>query len=86
MITISGEEIKAIMAEYEFNEDTIFEEDERVYKIKEALTHLEPADKIIWCLYMEFQSERKVAKILGCSRTPVNRTLKRIKSEILQMI
>lgn len=86
MINIKGEEIKAIMAEYEFNDDTIFEEDERVYKIKEALTKLEPADKIIWCLYMEFQSERKVAKILGCSRTPVNRALKRIKEEIKKLI
>ena len=64
----------------------IFEEDERVYDIKEALTKIDRADFIIFSLYMEMQSERKVAKQLGVSRTPINRAIKRIKQQIRDLM
>lgn len=86
-IRIDPKELKAICKEYEFDPDTaLFEEDERVYDIKEALTKIDRADFIIFSLYMEMQSERKVAKQLGVSRTPINRAIKRIKQQIRDLI
>lgn len=84
---VNPKELKAICSEYAFDEDTaIFEEDTRVYAIKKALSTLDKADYILWCLYMELQSERKVAKQLGVSRTPINKAIKRIKQEITAKI
>ena len=86
-IRIDPKELKAICKEYEFDKETaIFEEDERVYDIKEALTKIDRADFIIFSLYMEMQSERKVAKQLGVSRTPINRAIKRIKQQIRDLM
>lgn len=86
-IQIDPKELKAICKEYEFDPDTaLFEEDERVYQIKEALTKIDRADFIIFSLYMEMQSERKVAKQLGVSRTPINRAIKRIKQQIKDLM
>lgn len=80
---VEAKELRAICKEYEFDpEDAIFEEDERVYDIKKALQKIDKADYIIFCLYMELQSERKVANQLGVSRTPINRAIKRIKNEV----
>lgn len=86
-IQIDPKELKAICKEYEFDEETaLFEEDERVYNIKKALTKIDRADFIIFSLYMEMQSERKVAKQLGVSRTPINRAIKRIKQQIRDLM
>lgn len=83
-IQIEPKELKAICKEYEYDDDPFCDEDDRVHDLKHALSKLERSDYIIFCLYLEYQSERKVAEILGCSRTPVSRTLKRIKEEILR--
>lgn len=86
-IRIDPKELKAICKEYEFDEETaLFEEDERVFDIKKALSKIDRADFIIFSLYMEMQSERKVAKQLGVSRTPINRAIKRIKQQIRDLI
>ena len=85
-VMIDRDELRGLLAEYEYNEDSIFEEDERVYMIKQALSKIDQADRIIFCLYLDLQSERKVAKQLGVSRTPINRAIKRIKKEIIDLI
>lgn len=81
-IKIGRGELKEICKEYEYDDDPFNDEEEKVHKLKYALSKLERSDFIIFCLYMEYQSERKVGEILGCSRTPVSRTLRRIKEEI----
>lgn len=84
---IDPKEVRAICKEYEFDEETaLFEEDERVYKIKEALSKIDRADYVLFCLYMEMQSERKVAEQFGVSRTPINRAIKRIKKAIKEIM
>lgn len=89
MIQISKEEIIKICKEYEYDEDAhmmVDEEDERPFLIKKAMAKLDRADFIIFCLYMEYQSERKVAALLGCSRTPLHSTLVKIKNKIKQLL
>ena len=57
---IKPETLKAIMADYEYNPDILSDEDERVTKIKYALTKLPLADKIIFCLQTDIQSVIRV--------------------------
>lgn len=83
---INPKELKAICKEYEFDEEEAIWEEDRVYKIKKAMSELDRGDYILFCLYMELQSERKVAKQLGVSRTPINKAVKRIKNEIITKI
>ena len=85
-INITPKELRAICKEYEYNEEEHLmldeDEDERPFLIKKAMTHLDKSDFIIFCLYMEYKSERKVAALLGCSRTPLHTNLVKIKKEI----
>ena len=86
-ISISPEELRAICKEYEFDEDKdMFEEDERLYQAKKALSRLEKSEYIIYCLYLNFQSERKVASLLGVSRTPINREIHKITEKLKSFI
>jgi hypothetical protein len=85
-INITTKEIKAICAEYEYNKHAhmmIDEgEDERPFLIKKAMQKLDKADYIIFCLYLEYKSERKVAQLLGCSRTPLHNCIIKTKQQI----
>ena len=79
---ITSEELKAILADYEYNSDILCDEDERAIKIKHALTKIPLADKIIFCL----QTDRKVSKILGVSYTTIFNEYKRIRNEIIDIM
>ena len=85
-IKITSEELKKILADYEYNPDILSDEDERTIKIKYALTKLPLADRIIFCLQTDIQSFRKVGKILGVSYTLVFNEYKRIKNEIINIM
>ena len=81
-IQIKREELKGILQDYEYDPDIMNDEPIRINTLKEAMTYLDRSDYIIFCLYVHHQSERKVAAMLGCSRTPINRAIKRIRKEI----
>ena len=81
-IKITAEELRSICKEYEYDDDVMNDEDERIHRLKKAMSLLDRSDYIIICLYAHFQSERKVAECLGCSRTPISRILKEIRGKI----
>ena len=82
-ISLSSTELRQIMAEYAY-EDSIFnDEDDKATKVKKALSKINEADKIIYCLYLEYGSSRKVGKILGCSRTTVLKLVTKIRQDII---
>lgn len=83
---ITPEELKKILADYEYNPDILCDEDERATKIKYALTQIPLADKIIFCLQTDIQSFRKVGNILGVSYTTVFNEFKRIRNEIINIM
>lgn len=85
-IDIKPEELRAIMAEYEYDPDMMCDEDERVHKIKKALTKLPMPDRIIFCLYMDMGASRKVGKVLGVSHSTILKEINRIKTEIRYQI
>ena len=85
-INITPKELRAICKEYEYDEEAHLMldegEDERPLLIKKAMQKLDKSDYIIFCLYMEYKSERKVAQLLGCSRTPLHLLLTKVKKQI----
>ena len=83
-IDITPDELRQIMKDYEYDPDIFNNEDERSLAIKEALTKLSDADRIIWCLYMEVSSSRKLGKMLGnISHSTILKEISRIKAEII---
>lgn len=81
-IEISPSELRAILAEYEYNPDVMSDEDVRVIKIKRALAKLNAPDRILFCLYMDLGASRKVGACLGVSHSTVLKEINRIKMEI----
>lgn len=77
-------EFRAIKKEYAFNPDAFCEDDERVRKIKRIVDNLPLADRTIILLYAEYQSLRKVAKVIGVSHATIRLEINRIKKNILE--
>lgn len=83
-IDITPDELHSIVKEYEYDPDIMNDEDERSLAIKYALTKLPEADKIIWCLYMELQSSRKLGVCLGgVSHSTILKEINRIRQDII---
>ena len=85
-IDISREELRKITDEYKYDPEAYFwdlDTDVRVWKVKKAMSMLDISDYIIFCLYLELRSERKLAALLGMSRTPIHKYLVKVKSQII---
>lgn len=88
-VTLNGDELKRMLKDYEYDPVTEFwdeDGDERAWDIKRALSQLDVSERLIFVLYLETQSERELGQLLGCSRTPVSRELKKIKEKIRSMM
>ena len=87
-IDFTPDELRAILSEYSYDpNDIMTEDDERVLAIKEALSKLPQADVIIFGLYLEVGSSRKLGKMLGgVSHSSILKEVARIKQDILDLI
>lgn len=88
-IDINREELRRITDEYKYDPEQEFwdlDSDDRVWKVKKAMSMLDISDYIIYCLYLELQSERKLAALLGMSRTPIHKYLVKVKTQIINYI
>ena len=84
-IDITPDELRSIVKEYEYDPDIMNNEDERSLAIKKAMTKLPDADRIIWCLYMELQSSRKLGVLLGgVSHSTILKEISRIREAIIK--
>lgn len=79
---LTTSDVKAICEEYRLKGSDIMSMDDEQYRLMEALQKLDTADYVMFCLYTEMASERKLAKYLKMSRTPISNELRRIKEEI----
>lgn len=80
-IDIKPQELRNIMAQFQ---PDMLRDNEEFYKYKDALSHLEKSDQIIFSLYAELESERKVAELLGVSRSPIHKIITNIRKQILE--
>lgn len=80
-IDITKNELRNIMDQFKPN---ILIDSEEAYNLKKAMEQLDKSDQIIFSLYAELESERKVSELLGVSRSPIHKILSKIKEEILK--
>lgn len=86
-INITPDELHQIMKEYEYDPDVMNDEDERSLAIKKAMTKLPEADRIVWCLYMDLGSSRKLGALLGgVSHSTILKEINRIRENILSLL
>lgn len=83
MLTISPEELRGILKDYEYDDDIMCDDDPRVRVIKYRMSHLPDYDRILFCLYLHFSSSRKLGKLLGVSHSSVLKEIHRIKTVLL---
>lgn len=88
---LTSRELKAIVAEYTYDEDERFSDElgteqkrtDREWETLRALNMVNRSDFIIYCLYLNYGSARSVGKLLGTSHAPVTRVLRRVEEEIM---
>ena len=74
------------MEDYEPDESIWREYDDTVLWLKRALGELSDADRIIFVLYCEYGSLRKVGRILGVSHSIIYKNISRIKQQMYDYI
>lgn len=85
-IELTQKDVKTICQDYRITESDYMELDDEQLKLKEAINSLPASDYVMFCLYTELASERKLAKMLGLSRTPISRELRRIRGIIIDYL
>lgn len=88
---LTSRELKAIVAEYTYDEDERFFDEllpepkrsDKEWETIRALNKVNKSDFIIYCLYLNYGSARRVGKLLGTSHAPVTRVLRRVEDEIM---
>lgn len=88
---LTSRELKAIVAEYTYDEDERFSDEllpepkrsDKEWETLRALNKVNKSDFIIYCLYLNYGSARRVGKLLGTSHAPVTRVLRRVEDEIM---
>lgn len=82
-INITPDELHQILKEYAYDPDIFNDEDERSLEVKRVMSALPEADKIIFCLYLELGSSRKLGELLGgVSHSTILKEVTRIKTAI----
>lgn len=79
-------DVQKMIKQYQPNIDIFSGDTEDMIILKNAVLSLPPADKIIFLLYAETGSLRKVGVILGVSHTICYREIKRIRAMIYEWI
>ena len=78
--------LKKVMEDYKPDETIWREDDDDMLLLKRALDSLEDSDRIIFVLYAEWGSLRKVGKKLGVSHSIIYKNISRIKRQIYDYI
>lgn len=78
--------LNRVMEDYEPDETIWREYDDNILNIKQAMDSLSDADRIIFALYCEYGSLRKVGKQLGVSHSIIYKNIRRIKLQMLDWI
>lgn len=82
---IDKEYIKTLDEFYGYDQDRYMmdeESDPRCHLIRRYVSTLPPAERVIFMIYMDQGSEDKTGRMLGCSRTPVHKVVRRIKDNL----
>lgn len=82
---IKSAELKKIMEDYEFHDDIMDDDPEDIRMYKWAISQLPDGDRILFLLYTDLMSSRKVGKIVGVSHGIILKEVRKIRSKILEI-
>lgn len=80
------ENLQNIIDDYKVKQGIFNDDEHHIHILKKAINNLNDADKIIFILYAEYSSLRKVGDLLGVSHTIVYKEIKRINNLIYDYI
>lgn len=75
---------KEVRQDYAFDPSIFNDEPEKVRRIKEIIDALPEVDKILFIMYAECGSLRKLARRLGFSHMTLAKEIQRIRKKILE--
>lgn len=78
--------LKKVMEDYQPDDSIWREYDDEILWLKKAMDELSDADRIIFVLYCEYGSLRKVGRILGVSHSIIYKNISRIKKQMYDYI
>lgn len=81
-IMITPQELRHIVEDFTFDTEDTFNYDDEEIELFKKLNNLTEGDRIIFILYAEFHSLRKVAKILGVSYSTIRQQINTIKKQL----
>lgn len=82
---LTSDELKKIVADYEYNPDIMSEDEPDVRMYKWALSKLPEGDRIIFILYADMESSRKVGALLGVSHNTILKEVNKIRKKIFEI-
>lgn len=74
--------LEELLEDYKLDFGTFTDIDDRLLEIQDKYLALNGPEKIILILYAEYQSYRKVAKVLGFSHSTVMKYIKEIRKKL----
>lgn len=78
--------LNKVMEDYKPDNSIWRDYNDDVFILKQALDHLKDSDRIIFVMYAEYGSLRKVGKQLGVSHSIIYKNIMRIKREIYDFV
>lgn len=78
--------LNRVLEDYKADYSIWREDDDDMMNLKQAIDSLSESDRIIFVLYAEYGSLRKVGKQLGVSHSIIYKNVRRIKLQMLEWI
>lgn len=80
-------EFRDIRRDYNFDPSIFNDEDEKIRRVKQVImTEIDPVDRVLFLMYTDCGSLRKLGAHFGVSHTTLAKEIRRIKQEIIDKL
>lgn len=80
-------EFRDIRRDYDFDPSIFNDEDEKIRRVKQVImTEIDPVDRVLFLMYTDYGSLRKLGAHFGVSHTTLAKEIRRIKQEIIDKL
>lgn len=80
-------EFRDIRRDYDFDPSIFNDEDEKIRRVKQVImTEIDPVDRVLFLMYTDCGSLRKLGAHFGVSHTTLAKEIRRIKQEIIDKL
>ncbi len=80
-------EFRDIRRDYDFDPSIFNDEEEKIRRVKQVImTEIDPVDRVLFLMYTDCGSLRKLGAHFGVSHTTLAKEIRRIKQEIIDKL